>query len=87
MFSTAHKSKGLEFSTVRVTDDFLIDPTRGIMVVGAPPEVLGDDGDGLEEMLGGAMMGVMMNARARNNGKFFNCYILEFLSVQVLIGC
>ena len=25
MFSTVHKAKGLEFDTVRVTDDFLLD--------------------------------------------------------------
>lgn len=32
VFSTAHKAKGMEFSTVRVTDDFLGDQTGNMVV-------------------------------------------------------
>ncbi|XP_060587800.1 F-box DNA helicase 1-like, partial [Ruditapes philippinarum] len=71
VFSTAHKSKGLEFSSVRVTDDFLMDPSRGIMVAGVPADMLEDDEDVLEDMLGRdmdrAIMGIAMNARGSNN--------------------
>jgi len=51
VFSTAHKAKGLEFSTVRVTDDFAGDTTRAIVVapefgIGVmPPAVDSDDED------------------------------------------
>ncbi|KAL4227091.1 F-box DNA helicase 1 [Mactra antiquata] len=38
VFSTAHKAKGLEFSTVRVTDDFLGDQTGNMLVrLDVPP--------------------------------------------------
>lgn len=29
VFSTAHKAKGLEFPTVRLTDDYNVDPYQG----------------------------------------------------------
>lgn len=57
VFSTAHKAKGLEFSTVRVTDDFLGDP-RGVLVgnLGLPEEQM----EGVEEVAAvvGAALGL-----------------------------
>ncbi|XP_053378014.1 F-box DNA helicase 1-like [Mercenaria mercenaria] len=68
VFSTAHKSKGLEFSTVRVTDDFLGDATRGILVLGAPQVHLDEEGDELDGLMGGGVMGAMvLNVRMLNN--------------------
>ncbi|XP_052779694.1 F-box DNA helicase 1-like [Mya arenaria] len=42
VFSTAHKAKGLEFSTVRVTDDFAGDISRAIIVMPNPVAGLAD---------------------------------------------
>jgi hypothetical protein len=61
-----------------------MDPSRGIMVAGVPADMLEDDEDVLEDMLGRdmdrAIMGMGMNARGSNNGKsdsFYNIYTPE----------
>lgn len=68
VFSTAHKAKGLEFSTVRVTDDFLGDSGRGMMLLGAAPHQLNEDNMDDIGMLGGIVNAIIGAAvRTVNN--------------------
>lgn len=68
VFSTAHKAKGLEFSSVRVTDDFLMDMTHG-MALGVIRPQIDEDFDGMNGI--GAVVGAVIGAavRERNKGK------------------